>query len=129
MSKTAVIGGRTVRFESEPRADPGKPPEREQEQEIDMTDTDEPGAGHNSVPADAEIKSYFERIMRLEDEKAEIAEQIKEVKAEAKANGFTPAVLAKMVSRAKKDRDKVLEDDEMLYLYERAAGLKLANFV
>lgn len=86
--------------------------------------------GHNSgdiLPSDAQnmLKSYVERIERLNEEKAEIAEQAKEVFAEAKGNGFDTKVLRKLISIRKMDRAKWKEEQAVLDLYAHAMGLDL----
>jgi uncharacterized protein (UPF0335 family) len=72
--------------------------------------------------AQGQLKSIVERIERLEIEKAEVAEQIKEVFAEAKGNGFDVKILRKVVRIRKQDRAKRLEEDAILDLYLSAIG-------
>jgi uncharacterized protein (UPF0335 family) len=72
--------------------------------------------------AQGQLKSIIERIERLEVEKAEVAEQIKEVFAEAKGNGFDVKILRKVVRIRKQDRAKRLEEDAILDLYLSAIG-------
>jgi uncharacterized protein (UPF0335 family) len=72
--------------------------------------------------AQGQLKSIVERIERLELEKAEVAEQIKEVFAEAKGNGFDVKILRKVVRIRKQDRAKRLEEDAILDLYLAAIG-------
>lgn len=85
--------------------------------------------GHNSgddvlnQAAQGQLRSIVERIERLEQEKAEIAEQIKEVYAEAKGNGFDVKTLRKVVRIRKQDRAKRLEEEAILDLYLSAIGL------
>lgn len=82
--------------------------------------TDTAGPGHNSVlnqGAQSQLRSIVERIERLNIEKAEIAEQIKEVFAEAKGNGFDVGVLRLVVARRKKDRAKLAEQEAITDLY------------
>ena len=84
--------------------------------------------GHNSgdilnQAAQGQLKSIIERAERLEEEKAEVAEQIKEVFAEAKGNGFDTKILRKVVRIRKQDRAKRLEEEAMLDLYLSALGL------
>ena len=69
-----------------------------------------------------QLKSIIERIERLEQEKTEIAEQIKEDFAEAKGNGFDVKVLRKVVRIRKQDRAKRLEEEAILDLYLSAIG-------
>ena len=82
-------------------------------------------AAHGDIlnqAAQGQLKSVIERIERLEQEKAEIAEQIKEVFAEAKGNGFDVKVLRKVVRIRKQDRAKRLEEESILDLYLSAIG-------
>jgi uncharacterized protein (UPF0335 family) len=75
-----------------------------------------------NATAQGQLKSVIERIERLETEKAEIAEQIAEVFAEAKGNGFDVKVLRKVVAIRKKDRAKRQEEEAILDLYLSAIG-------
>jgi len=75
-----------------------------------------------NVTAQTQLKSIIERIERLEQEKSEIAEQIKEVFAEAKGNGFDVKILRKVVRMRKQDRAKRQEEEAILDLYLSALG-------
>ena len=75
-----------------------------------------------NATAQGQLKSIIERIERLEVEKGEIAEQIKEVKAEAKGNGFDVKIINKVVRIRKQDRAKRMEEDAILDLYLSAIG-------
>ena len=68
------------------------------------------------------LRSIVERIERLEEEKKTIAGDIKEVYAEAKANGFDTKILRKVVRIRKQDRAKRMEEDAILDLYLSAIG-------
>ncbi|CAO4178996.1 DUF2312 domain-containing protein [Methylorubrum populi] len=81
------------------------------------------GQGDPSSVAADQLKSIIERIERLEEEKAGIAGDIKDVYAEAKGNGFDTAVLRKIIARRKRDRDEVQEEDAILELYLSALGM------
>ena len=83
--------------------------------------TDETFSTH-SVAA-GQLKAVVERIERLEDEKKEVAEQIKEVYAEAKANGFDAKTLRKIVSLRKKPTEERQEEEALLELYLSALGM------
>ena len=72
--------------------------------------------------AQGQLKSIIERVERLEIEKAEVAEQIKEVFAEAKGNGFDVKILRKVIRIRKQDRAKRMEEDAILDLYLSAIG-------
>ena len=95
-----------------------------------------PKIGHNSgddvlnQTAQGQLKSVVERIERLEQEKAEIAEQIKEVLAEAKGNGFDVKIVRKTVRQRKIDKAKGREAKAMLELYCSAIGdVELADLI
>ena len=75
-----------------------------------------------NTTAQGQLKSIIERIERLEVEKAEVAEQIKDVFAEAKGNGFDVKVLRKVVRLRKQDKAKRQEEDAILDLYLSALG-------
>jgi len=75
-----------------------------------------------SVAAD-QLKSFIERIERLEEEKAGIAGDIKEIYAEAKGNGFDTKVMRRIVSLRKKDHAERQEEEAILELYLQALGM------
>lgn len=83
---------------------------------------EDPGFSTTAVAAD-QLRSIIERIERLEDEKKEVAEQIKEVYAEAKGNGFDVKTLRKVVSLRKKKVEDREEEEAMLDLYLHALGM------
>ena len=76
----------------------------------------------DSVAAD-QLKAFVERIERLEEEKAGLASDIKEVYAEAKGSGFDTKALRKIVSLRKKDHEERQEEEAMLELYMQALGM------
>jgi uncharacterized protein (UPF0335 family) len=65
---------------------------------------------------------FIERIERLEEEKRAIADDIKEVYAEAKGTGYDVKVMRKIISLRRMDRDKRREEEEILDLYLAALG-------
>lgn len=71
----------------------------------------------------AQLKSIVERVERLEEEKREIAEQVKEVFAEAKANGFDVPTLRRVVALRRKAAADRQEEMAMLDLYLSALGM------
>ncbi|THD77215.1 MAG: DUF2312 domain-containing protein [Phenylobacterium sp.] len=75
-----------------------------------------------NATAQAQLKSIVERIENLETEKAEVVEQIKEVFAEAKGNGYDVKTLRKVVRIRKQDRAKRQEEEAILDLYLSAIG-------
>ncbi len=69
-----------------------------------------------------QLKSIVQRIERLEEEKKTIADDIKEVYAEAKGNGYDVAVLRKVIALRKRDLDERKEEEAILDLYLQAVG-------
>ncbi len=78
-----------------------------------------PNLGDNSIDAQ-KLKSFVERIERLESEKDELSEDIKEVYKEAKDAAFDKAMLKLVIKRRKMDPKVVEMQDEMLESYERS---------
>lgn len=74
------------------------------------------------VTAD-ELRQFIERIERLDAEKKDIAEQQKEVMAEAKGRGYDIKVLRKLVSLRRRDEGEVAEEEAILELYKEALGM------
>lgn len=72
--------------------------------------------------AQTQLKSIIERIERLEEDKAAVQNDLKEVYAEAKGNGFDTKVLRKVVRLRKQDKAKRQEEDALLDLYLSAIG-------
>ena len=75
-----------------------------------------------NVAAD-ELRQFIERFERLEAEKKDIADQQKEVMAEAKARGYDTKVMRKVIALRKRDRDDVAEEEAVLALYREALGM------
>ena len=70
------------------------------------------------------LKSFIERIERLEEEKAALMADIKDVYAEAKATGFEPKIMRQVVRLRAMDRDLLSEQDALLDTYRDALGLR-----
>lgn len=70
-----------------------------------------------------QLKAIVERIEALEDDKAIIAEGIKDIYTEAKSNGFDPKILKQIVALRKKDASKVAEEKVLLATYMDALGM------
>ncbi|WP_342361362.1 DUF2312 domain-containing protein [Terrarubrum flagellatum] len=75
------------------------------------------------VAAD-ELKQFVERIERLEEEKAGIASDIKEVYAELKGRGFDAPAVRSIVRLRKKDRAERQQAEAVLELYLQALGMQ-----
>jgi len=69
------------------------------------------------------LNAFFDRIERLEEEKAALAEDIKEVYAEAKAVGFDVKIMRRILKLRKMDPDQRQEEDHLLDLYMSAIGM------
>lgn len=91
--------------------------------------------GHNSSDATddeksesfrvtaGELRQFVERIERLEEEKKDIATQIKEVKAEAKSRGYDLKALRQILALRKRDVDEISEERAVLEMYAEALGM------
>jgi len=84
-----------------------------------------PEQGHNSGQVDSRLKLLIERIERLEEEKKAIADDIKDVYAEAKAVGYDTKIMRKIVQLRKMKPDDLREMDALLETYRIAVGLDL----
>ena len=73
--------------------------------------------------AAAELRQFVERYERLEAEKKDIADQAKEVLAEAKGRGYDVKVLKKLIALRKRDSAEVDEEETILALYKSALGM------
>jgi uncharacterized protein (UPF0335 family) len=70
------------------------------------------------------LKSYIERIEKLEEEKATMAADVRDVFAEAKSNGFDTKTMRQIVKLRKMTHNDRMEQEYMLDLYKRALGLE-----
>ena len=70
-----------------------------------------------------QLRSFIERTERLEEEKAALAGDIREVYAEAKGNGFDTKIMRQVVRLRKMDSNDRSEQEELLDLYKAALGL------
>jgi uncharacterized protein (UPF0335 family) len=81
----------------------------------------------NDVPtnhvAAEELRQFIERIERLEEEKAALAADIKEVMAEAKGRGFDTKAMRTIIRLRKKDQAERQEEEAILGLYMSALGM------
>lgn len=77
----------------------------------------------NSIAA-GELKAYIERIERLEEEKAALAGDLRDVYTEAKANGFDTKIMRKIVALRKKDHAERKEEEALMDLYLEALGME-----
>jgi uncharacterized protein (UPF0335 family) len=72
-----------------------------------------------------EIRQFVERFESLEAEKADIAEQQKEVMAEAKARGYDTKALRKLIALRKREPDEIAEEQAVLEVYAEALGMTI----
>lgn len=78
----------------------------------------------DSTFAKDQLRAIVERIERGESEKAEIAADIKDIYAEAKANGFDTKIIRKIIALRKQDAAERQEHEAMLDLYLSALGMQ-----
>jgi uncharacterized protein (UPF0335 family) len=70
-----------------------------------------------------ELRQFVERIERLDAEKKDLAEQQKEVMAEAKSRGYDTKVLRKVIALRKRDKDDIAEEEAVMEMYKEALGM------
>ena len=91
-----------------------------------MTAPAPPGIGDNSSAYDVtaeELRQFVERYEHLEVERRDIADQMKEVMAEAKGRGYDTKILKRLVALRKRKRDEIAEEELVLDLYKTALGM------
>lgn len=76
-----------------------------------------PGPQDNTIPM---LVSRIEQIIKLEDERKDLAEEIKEFKSELKGQGFDTKIVNKVIKRMQRDPDEVSEEDALIDTYEDA---------
>ena len=74
------------------------------------------------VTAD-ELRQFIERFERLDAEKKDIADQQKEVMAEAKGRGYDTRVMRKLIVLRKRDQNEIAEEEAILDLYKEVLGM------
>ncbi len=75
-----------------------------------------------NVTAD-ELRQFVERFEQLESEKKDVAEQQKELMAEAKGRGYDTKVLKKVIALRKRKPDDIAEEEAVLEMYKTALGM------
>ncbi|MCK8462849.1 DUF2312 domain-containing protein [Aliiroseovarius sp. S1339] len=70
-----------------------------------------------------ELRQFVERIERLDMEKKDLADQQKEVMAEAKSRGYDTKVMRKVIALRKRDADDIAEEEAVLEMYKEALGM------
>lgn len=86
------------------------------------------GIGHNGGPtldsaAAEQLRSLIQRIERLEEEKAAVAADIKDIYTEAKGTGFDTKTIRKLIRLRKKEPHEREEEEQLLELYRAAVGV------
>lgn len=70
-----------------------------------------------------ELRQFIERVERLEQEKQDVADQVKEVFAEIKARGFDVKAIRVILRERKQDPDAVAEQEAVIEMYKSALGM------
>ena len=83
-----------------------------------MADANDP----YTVTAD-ELRQFIERFEQLDSEKKDVAEQQKELMAEAKGRGYDTRVMRKVIALRKRKPDEIAEEEAVLELYKAALGM------
>lgn len=87
-------------------------------------DTPDVNKNNNPTPiTNTQLRAFFERIERMEKEKKAVADDIKEIFAEAKGNGFNTKVMRIILRRRKQDAAERAEQDALVHLYSTALGM------
>ncbi|MEC7762816.1 MAG: DUF2312 domain-containing protein [Pseudomonadota bacterium] len=89
---------------------------------MDVMDETEGTPSSYRVTAD-ELRQFIERFERLEMEKKDIADQQKEVMAEAKGRGYDTKVMRKVIALRKREPDDIAEEEAVLDMYKQALGM------
>lgn len=70
-----------------------------------------------------ELRQFIERLERMDAEKKDIADQRKEVVAEARARGYDTAIIQKIIALRKRSSDDIAEEAAVLEMYKSALGM------
>jgi uncharacterized protein (UPF0335 family) len=79
----------------------------------------------NSTVSAAELRQFIEKIERLEEDKTEIQNHIKDVLTEAKAQGFDTKIMRQVIRMRKMKREELIEQQELLDVYTHALGMQV----
>ena len=88
-----------------------------------MSDVIEAGTPDSYRVTAEELRQFIERYERLEAEKRDIADQQKEVMAEAKGRGYDTKILRKVIALRKREPDDIAEEEAVLDMYRQALGM------
>ncbi|HEU0221510.1 MAG TPA: DUF2312 domain-containing protein [Paracoccaceae bacterium] len=89
----------------------------------DLMNTDEAPQTDRYRITTGELRQFVERYERLDQEKRDIADQQKEVMAEAKARGYDTRALRKIIALRRRDPQEVTEEEAIVQLYREALGM------
>ncbi len=90
---------------------------------MDVTDIEDDGPTSQYRITVGELRSFVERYERLDEEKKAIADQQKEVMAEAKGRGYDVKALRKLIALRRKDPQEISEEEAVLQLYREALDM------
>jgi uncharacterized protein (UPF0335 family) len=79
--------------------------------------------GHNS--SEEQLRLLIERVERMEEEKKNVSEDIRDVYSEAKAVGFDPKIMRQIIRLRKMEADDRAEMEAILETYKKALGMDL----
>ncbi len=88
-----------------------------------MSEIIEDGPAESYRVTAEELRQFIERYERLEAEKKDIADQQKEVMAEAKGRGYDTKVIRKVIALRKREPDDIAEEEAVLDMYKQALGM------
>ena len=77
-----------------------------------------------SSVSSAELLQFIEKVERLEEEKASVQDQIKEVLIEAKSQGFDTKIMRQIIRLRKMKKDELAEHQDLLDMYLHALGMQ-----
>ncbi|MGV1944878.1 MULTISPECIES: DUF2312 domain-containing protein [unclassified Agrobacterium] len=80
--------------------------------------------GSTETVAAKELRQFIERVERLEEEKAAIQGDIKDVLGEAKGRGYDTKAIRKIIAMRKKDANERIEEETILQTYMAALGME-----
>jgi uncharacterized protein (UPF0335 family) len=92
---------------------------------MSAVEKDTPEAARTKVGKE-QLKAFVERIERLEEEKKTISDDIRDVYAESKANGFDTKALRTIVKLRKQDTNERIEQQTIIETYMHALGMQAA---
>lgn len=102
-----------------------KKPDADAKRAADLVGDDDMPSGHNSQTVAAQqLRSFIERLERLDEEKKVITDDRKEVMAEAKGNGFDTKAITKIIRMRKQDAAERQEEEAIVDLYKSALGME-----